>query len=163
MSSTPTLKDPSRGAFATSRLTAMGAALTTFIAPAAYAPYVARGPVLCPWHGLLGLPCPGCGLTRAFCALARLDLRAALALNAISVPLLIALLVVPVVAASELVRGRPYAWYRGLGSSSAAYGCGATIMAYHTARVAYWIAQGTLVDTYLKTSWTYAWYQAFAR
>ena len=30
--------------------------------------------VLCVFRRTLGLPCPGCGLTRSFCAMARLDI-----------------------------------------------------------------------------------------
>jgi Protein of unknown function (DUF2752) len=50
--------------------------------------------VACPFAELFGLPCPGCGLTRAAWALLRGDFRGALSLHPLS-PLL-----VPVVAAA---------------------------------------------------------------
>jgi hypothetical protein len=37
--------------------------------------------VLCGFKTVLGLPCPGCGLTRSFCALAQGDLWAAFSFN----------------------------------------------------------------------------------
>jgi hypothetical protein len=43
--------------------------------------------VLCGFKTVVGLPCPGCGLTRAFCALAKGDIGAAFSFNLIG-PLL---------------------------------------------------------------------------
>jgi Protein of unknown function (DUF2752) len=34
-----------------------------------YYPYCQTGPTLCIWKKLLGIPCPGCGLTRGVCLL----------------------------------------------------------------------------------------------
>lgn len=45
------------------------------------------GAVLCPFRALTGLPCPGCGMTRAFLALGRLDFAGAWAYNPLSLPL----------------------------------------------------------------------------
>lgn len=48
---------------------------------------------LCPFRALTGLPCPGCGMTRAFCALGHGEWRDALRYNALSPFVLLALLV----------------------------------------------------------------------
>jgi len=45
------------------------------------------GVPLCPFNALTGLPCPGCGMTRAFLALGRLDFAGAYASNPLSFPL----------------------------------------------------------------------------
>ncbi len=42
---------------------------------------------LCPFRLITGLPCPGCGMTRAFLHLAWLEPRAALCSNPWSIPL----------------------------------------------------------------------------
>lgn len=39
---------------------------------------------LCPFRELTGLPCPGCGMTRAFCAIGHGEFGKALALNPFS-------------------------------------------------------------------------------
>jgi hypothetical protein len=62
----------------------------------ALAPYFEL--VRCPWAALLGLPCPGCGLTRAAGLLLRGDLRGALQLHPLS-PLLVPIVVVALVGA----------------------------------------------------------------
>jgi len=43
--------------------------------------------VFCPFKALTGIPCPGCGMTRAFLALAEFDFVGASHLNPFSLPL----------------------------------------------------------------------------
>ena len=50
-------------------------------------PAALEGVELCPFHAWSGLPCPGCGLTHAFRALAHGDLAAAWAANPFGLPL----------------------------------------------------------------------------
>jgi len=44
---------------------------------------------LCPFHAATGIPCPGCGMTRAMISLGQLKLDEAIEYNLFSTPLLI--------------------------------------------------------------------------
>jgi hypothetical protein len=142
--------------FVRSRLAVAFTATTVLAASYAYAPFVERGLVLCPMHGLIGLPCPSCGLTRAFCRLARLDILTALSYHALSVPLFAACLAAPVVCGYEILRGRASRLHSLLYSRQSAWAIAAVMMLHHVIRVLVWLSDGTLVTGYLKTSWTYA-------
>jgi len=50
-------------------------------------------PLICPFRTISGIPCPGCGMTRAFLALAEGDFLGALRFNPLSVPLFAALVI----------------------------------------------------------------------
>ena len=54
-----------------------------------YYPYCLDGPVFCPIRLVMGVPCPGCGLTRAFCYMTHGHFREAMTFNAIA-PLVLA-------------------------------------------------------------------------
>lgn len=122
--------------------------------------YAVRGPVICPLRGFTGLPCPSCGLTRAFAALVRGDLWTAVGWNALCLPLALLLFLAPLVALYELAAGRAASFYRPwLFSPVVARAAVATVVTYHLIRCAFWAANGTLVNEYLTTSWTYRLWQ----
>jgi apolipoprotein N-acyltransferase len=65
------------------------------------------GPVVCPFRLATGLPCPGCGMTRAWVFLAHGDLGAAVSANPfalVTMPAAVGLVLVGLLA---LVRRRP--------------------------------------------------------
>lgn len=55
-----------------------------FAVSALWRPSELPGVVLCPFRAVTGLPCPGCGMTRAFCALGHGDLSGAFGYNALA-------------------------------------------------------------------------------
>jgi hypothetical protein len=61
----------------------------------------------CPFKSWLAVPCVTCGATRAALALARLDLRAALALNPLAAIGWVGLIIGGVVAGGLSMAGRP--------------------------------------------------------
>lgn len=55
-----------------------------FAVSALWSPADLPGIVLCPFRALTGLPCPGCGMTRAFCSMGHGDLPGAFGYNALA-------------------------------------------------------------------------------
>jgi hypothetical protein len=140
--------------FRRSRLGAAFGAAAALVVSYLYAPFVDAGPVLCPLHALMGLPCPCCGLTHAFCALARLDIRAALSAHGLAPLVFSAVVLTPAVCGYELATGRRLfeRWFR----SRTLAGVVASVFAvHHAVRLSVWVADGTLVSRYVETSWTY--------
>lgn len=62
--------------------------------------------ILCPFRALTGLLCPGCGMTRAFCALGHGELGRAIHFNALSPLLYLSFIVAWVGAAATLLHLR---------------------------------------------------------
>ena len=59
---------------------------------------------MCPFRALTHYPCPGCGMTRAFCALAHFELWRAVKFNALSPLLFLAALLAWARAAAIVFR-----------------------------------------------------------
>lgn len=142
-------------AFVRARVIAAGAALLVLAVSYVYAPYVHDGPVVCLLRGLVGIPCPSCGLTRAFCALSHFELREALRYHALSPLVFGAVVATPFVAAYEVATRRPVSrpW---LFSSKLAWCLAGLFLINHAARTAGWIGDFSVLDGYLRESWTYA-------
>ncbi|GAB2657007.1 hypothetical protein GCM10027169_20720 [Gordonia jinhuaensis] len=74
----------------TGTLAAVAVVTSAMIVAAAVSPaQAAHGPVLCPFRLATGLPCPGCGLTRSWVALAHGDVAGAFALNLFGPPTMV--------------------------------------------------------------------------
>jgi hypothetical protein len=93
------------GPEATVGLASAGAAALA-IACALSPSQVESGPVLCPFRLATGLPCPGCGLTRAWVLIAHDDLGAALRANPFGYVTMAAACGLIVVVCSAVARGR---------------------------------------------------------
>jgi hypothetical protein len=59
-------------------------ASAVFVVSAMWSPSDLPGFTLCPLRALTGYPCPGCGMTRAFCSIGHGELARAIGYNALS-------------------------------------------------------------------------------
>jgi Protein of unknown function (DUF2752) len=55
-----------------------------FAVSALWSPSQLPGVVICPFRAVTGLPCPGCGMTRAFCSIGHGELYQAFGYNALA-------------------------------------------------------------------------------
>ncbi len=72
-----------------------------------YCPWALDGPVLCPMALMTGIPCPGCGLTRAFCLMTHGRLAEALSYHALAPAVLAYLAFLWIYKMIESARGMP--------------------------------------------------------
>jgi hypothetical protein len=63
-----------------------------FLISALFTPATGDYFTVCGFKNFTGLPCPGCGLTHSFCALAKADVTNAFAFNLLGPPLFLALI-----------------------------------------------------------------------
>jgi hypothetical protein len=110
-----------------------------------YAPYVHDGPVLCPLRLVTGIPCPACGLTRSFCALASGHPAAAFAEHLLGPPAFAFAGMLGVAWGYEAARGRRVEWLRRLADSKrVAWTLAGVVLAYYAVRMVQWGWSGEL-------------------
>lgn len=106
---------------------------------------IAHLPSVCPFYALSGLPCPGCGLTRAFVCLGHGQVAQSLHWHPLGFVLYAACLAVWAVRGWEWARGTPPTWLssRAAGNWSIAglallLGCGAVRLGWVWAHGGIW-------------------------
>jgi len=111
-----------------------------------YAPWANEGPVLCPTRLVFGIPCPGCGLTRSFCAMTRGHIAEALSYHLYGPGVFVGcVLAVPWMIAEAMGRRRLVLPNRVAFSMKAGYLLGGGLILYHTARLAHLALSGQLL------------------
>jgi len=113
-----------------------------------YSPWVNRGPVLCPLRFFLGMPCPSCGLTRSFCAVAQGNFAEAFAHHLFG-PLLYAFMALSAVCFLwEAAFGRRIRSYHKFAfSRKFGYAMGYGMILYHADRLSVMAFSGALGES----------------
>ena|ERR1700722_13001881 len=110
--------------------------LSVVLASFLYVPWVSHGPVFCPFRFFFGMPCPGCGLTRSFCAVSQGEIREAMSFHLFG-PFVYAACVCAIPLLSiEIARRRRIDWlHQLLFSRRVGYIAAWSLMLYHGARL----------------------------
>jgi Protein of unknown function (DUF2752) len=139
------------------RIFMAGLGLATIAASVLYAPYVSHGPVLCPFRFATGLPCPGCGLTRSFCAMAHGRVADAFGFHWLGPPLfVVTVIAIPLLIAEILSRRRIELMQRLAFSKTTGYTVAAVLASYHAYRLTLLIAGGRVMgDIHAAFVWTF--------
>jgi hypothetical protein len=115
-------------------------------------PYCLAGPILCPFRLMTGLPCPTCGLTRAFCFVAHGRVSESLAFHWFGVPLFLLALVCFIASVWDLVARRDVVgrWWGRFDRRPEAWVWG--IAAFQTVRVAWLFLSGQALSLMMRDS-----------
>jgi hypothetical protein len=105
-----------------------------------YYPHCFTGPVICPMPLALGIPCPGCGITRATCLMTHGHFAEALAFHPLAPFLWLYFGALWVYKILEARRGEPPRWPAERISGWAL----AILLGFWVARLAFFFAQGGL-------------------
>jgi hypothetical protein len=105
-----------------------------------YRPWVHQGPVICPLPLFTGIPCPGCGITRATAHLVHGDFAGAFQYHALWPFVLGYFAMLWVYKLLEIARGAPPRWP----ADRIALGAAAVMFAFWAVRLAAFFAHGGL-------------------
>ena len=107
---------------------------------------------LCPFMMLTGLPCPGCGITKAMIATYQGDLVGSIRYHIFGPIAVVACLAGIALLLVELATGRT--WFDGIiYSRPLGIVIAVVLMAYHALRLIYYLATHTTTDILQATAW----------
>ncbi len=110
-----------------------------------YAPFANTGPVFCPLRFTTGIPCPGCGLTRSFCALSKGQFTAAVGYHLFGPLLYLAAAFALPLMIYQLITGKQITWFtRTFASKQTARVLAVLFTIYHLIRMYSLAKSGTL-------------------
>jgi len=126
-----------------SRIAALVAIPAVFAFCWFYRDTMGGGPVLCPLRFFMGIPCPGCGLTRSFCCLIHLELWSAVKYHVLGPVVFCGMVLAVPYLACELARRRRITFLNPLlFSTKVAYLVGFGLISYHVVRLCLFFAGG---------------------
>lgn len=108
----------------------------------AYRPIVHDGPVVCVWRILLGMPCPMCGITRAFCHFSHGEFAQGFQYNPIAPLMLVYLLGIWAFRARAAWTRRPAAWP----TATVNHLMMIAIVSFYAARLSLFFGSGATID-----------------
>lgn len=131
------------------RATALGCVLAGSYA---YYPFCLDGPIVCPFRLMTGLPCPTCGLTRAFCFLAHGRIVESLQYHWLGGPLFAVVILCFGISLWDLARDRDVFgdWWRVLNRSAGGWVWG--VMAFQTVRLGWLFLSGQALSLMVRDS-----------
>ena len=134
----------SSGPNRTVRIILWGSSLPALLAASfLYYPWAfGRGPVMCPLPLILGIPCPGCGITRSLACVTHGEFARAFEYHAIWPALLAYLGALWIYKVLETVRGEPPKWPTRMIARVALIG----LMTFWAVRLVWFFTHGGLAD-----------------
>ena len=106
----------------------------------------------CPIKMVMGLPCPGCGITKSIIFAYQGDVLKSLSYHIFGYPAIVASVLAIVVLIMEIITGREY-FQKILYSSRLAYVLAFILVSYHVIRIIIFIWQHSLIEILQESIW----------
>lgn len=107
---------------------------------------------LCPFKFLTGLPCPGCGITKAFIFIYKGDLTKSLCYHLFGVPAFVFCIGTIIVLTAELITKKEF-FNNLMHSSQLGYALGFFLAGYHLIRLIHFLTTNSVAEILRQSVW----------